>query len=52
MTGRQLAALIAALPQDQQDLEVYVTNGDLPDAPAASATVQAADYGQLFLISR
>ncbi len=52
MTGRQLGALIAALPEDQQDLEVYVTNGDLPDAPAVSATVGPADFGQLILISR
>ena len=52
MTGKDLAALIAALPQEQQDLDVYVTNGDLPDVPAVSATVQAADFGQLILVSR
>ncbi len=52
MTGKDLSALILALPEDQQGLEVYVTNGDLPAAPAASVAVGAADYGQLILISR
>lgn len=49
MTVRELAEILAPFPQD---LDVYLTNGDLPAVPAASAAVQAAGYGQLVLISR
>jgi len=35
-----------------QTLEVFVTNGDLDPAPVASVSVQAADYGQMVLVSR
>jgi len=49
MTVAQLIELLKAMPQD---LDVFITNGDLPDAPAAGVSVGAADYGQLVLISR
>jgi len=49
MTVDQLITLLSVLPRD---LRVFVTNGDLPDMPVTSATVQAADYGQMVLISR
>lgn len=48
-TAADLAGQLRALPQD---LEVYLTNGDLPPVPAAAVIVQPADYGQLVLISR
>jgi len=48
-----VADLIEVLKTLPQDLPPYITNGDLPDAPVVSATVQAAEgYGQMVLISR
>jgi len=47
-----VADLIAKLQATPQDLDVHITNGDLPDVPAASVTIAAADFGQLVLISR
>ena len=49
MTVADLIGLLQAMPGD---LPAYITNGDLPDAPVASVSVAAADYGQLVLISR
>jgi hypothetical protein len=49
MTVAELIEILKVLPQD---LRVFVTNGDLPDAPATSAEVVAADYGQEVLVSR
>ena len=48
-TVADLIKVLQALPQD---LAPYVTNGDLPPAPVTSASVQAAGFGQLVLISR
>ena len=48
MTRSELVAALNVLP----DLDVYITNGDLPDVPVAGVSVEAADYGQLVLISR
>ena len=49
MTVVELIGLLADMPAG---LPVFITNGDLPDAPVASVSVEAADYGQLVLISR
>jgi hypothetical protein len=45
------AALIAVLRELPADLPPFVTNGDLPDAPVSGVSVEAADYGQMILIS-
>jgi hypothetical protein len=45
------AELITALQQLPPDLPPFVTNGDLPDIPVAGVSVEAADYGQMILIS-
>jgi hypothetical protein len=45
------AELIAALQELPPDLQPFVTNGDLPDAPVSGVSVEAADYGQMILIS-
>ncbi len=47
-----VADLVKALLALPQDLAPYMTNGDLPPAPVGSVSVQAADYGQMVLISR
>jgi hypothetical protein len=47
-----VAELVAALQELSQDLRPFITDGDLPPAQVASVSVQAADYGQLVLISR
>jgi len=49
MTVAEVLEILQGMPQD---LQVYVTNGDLPDVPAVSVSVQAADYGQMVRISR
>ena len=49
VTVAELIGLLADMPAG---LPVFITNGDLPDAPVASVSVAAADYGQLVLISR
>jgi len=49
MTVADLIGQLTAMPGD---LGVHITNGDLPDVPAASVTIAAADFGQLVLISR
>ncbi len=51
-TVDELIAALQALPSDQRQLRPFLTNGDLPPAPVMSVSVQAADYGQLVLISR
>jgi len=49
MTVENLRASLAGF---SSDLEVFLTNGDLPNTPVISVTLQAADYGQMVLISR
>jgi hypothetical protein len=48
-TVAELVEKLLALPQD---LAPYLTNGDLPPVPVGEVSVQAADFGQLALISR
>ena len=47
----ELIAALQALSAEQRQLPPVMTNGDLPWAPIVSVSVQAADYGQLVLIS-
>lgn len=49
MTVTELIELLKAMPGD---LQVFVTNGDLDNVPVMSVSVEAADYGQLVLVSR
>ncbi len=51
-TVDELIAVLQALPSDQRQFPPFITNGDLPPVQVASVSVQAADYGQLVLISR
>ena len=48
MTRSELVAALNALP----DLDVRITDGDLPDKDIGSVSVQAAAFGQEILISR
>ena len=48
-----IADLIEALKNMPQDLVPYLTNGDLPNIPLATVSIEAADgYGQIVLLSR
>ena len=47
LTAHQLALILLGLP----DLNVYLTNGDLPDIPVVTAMAVAADFGQMVLVS-
>lgn len=50
-TTEELIAALQALPDEQKQLPPFMTNGDLPWEGIVSVSVQAADYGQLVLIS-
>ena len=47
-----VAEVVAELLKQPQDLDAYMTNGDLDPVPVGSVSVQAAAYGQLVLISQ
>lgn len=51
MRAPDLIAMIEAIP-GYEDLDIYLTNGDLPPVPVISALPVAADYGLMILISR
>ena len=50
-TTDELIEALQALPAEQRQLPPFVTNGDRPWDAIVSVSVQAADYGQLVLIS-
>jgi len=52
LTISTVADLIEALKAMPQDLRPFITNGDLDNTPVTSVSVEAADFGQLVLISR